>query len=130
MAARTNNSQDIEINYADHWVDDVVRVKQQRKQHITKIMVCTFTWRQNIGHLGSKDFVCGVHGHRDTMAQSSSATVYNKWWDDLAEVLRKHEVKFLGGDFNMSLTQDVPELTKRGLQIDACAWYSWLHESK
>ena len=29
----------------------------------------------------------------------------------------------------MSVTQVVPELTKRGFHIDACAWYPWLHES-
>ena len=30
----------------------------------------------------------------------------------------------------MSLTQVVPRLTARGLKIDTCSWYPWLHEEK
>ena len=107
MAARTNNCEEVEINYANHWVDDVVKKPQQ----ITQIPVCTFFWRHNIGHLGSEVVLCGVHGTRDIMAQRCTATVYKTWWDNLAKVIHVHEGKFLGGDFNMSLTQVVPEQT-------------------
>ena len=41
----------------------------------TKVMVCTFTWKQNVGHLGNKIVVCGVHVHRITMKMDLSGEV-------------------------------------------------------
>ena len=78
-------------------------------------MVCTFIWRQNIWHVGTKVVVCGLHGHHATMAQWSYVGVYNKWWDKLADVIVKYGVRFLCGEFNTSLTQVVPELRNRGV---------------
>ena len=36
----------------------------------------------------------------------------------------------MAGDFNMSLTQVVVELGKRGLKCDCIAWYPWIHATK
>ena len=46
------------------------------------------------------------------------------------EIIVQHKVKFLVGDWNMSLPQVVPRLTKLGLRVDVCAWYPWLHEEE
>ena len=93
-------------------------------------MLCTFTWKQNVGHLGNNIVVCGAHGHRKTMKMECSAEATRTWWDKLYEMLVTYKVSFLAGDFNMSLTQVVPQLTKRGLRIDTCSWYPWLHETQ
>ena len=93
-------------------------------------MVCTFTWKQNIGHLGKEIVVCGVHGHHKTMKMEFPTAVYDDWWNKLAHLIRDYKVNFLAGDFNMSLTEVVRQLKKRGLRIDTCSWYPWLHGSK
>ena len=47
----------------------------------------------------------------------------------MAGLITQFNVNFLGGEFNMSLTQGVVELSKRGIKADTCAWTPWLHES-
>ena len=64
------------------------------------------------------------------MNMNVSQTTTDESWDELYRRLVKHEVNLLAGDFNMSLTQVVPRLTARGLNIDTCSWYPWLHEEK
>ena len=78
-------------------------------------MVCTFIWKQNIGHLGKEIVVCGVQGYYKTMKMEFSHAVYDNWWDKLVDLIREHNVKFLAGDFNMSLTQVVPQMKKPSL---------------
>ena len=74
--------------------------------------------------------MCGVHGHYMTMKMEFSQIVYDNWWNKLADFIRKHHVKFLTGDFNMSLTQVRPQLAKRGIAVDCCSWYPWRHGDK
>ena len=90
-------------------------------------MVCTFDWKQNLGYLGNKINVMGVHGHYHTMNMKCSNQVTVEWWDKLKDYIDKYNVHFVVGDFNMSLTQVVPRLKARGLKIDTCSWYPWLH---
>ena len=90
-------------------------------------MVCTFHWRTNIGYLGTVIKVMAVHGHYMTMKMQLKREDYNEWWDKIHAMIQEHDVNFLVGDFNMSLTQVVPQLRKRGLQIDTISWYPWLH---
>ena len=100
--------------------------KKVNKAH-TKVMVCTFHWRTNIGYLGTVIKVMAVHGHYMTMKKQLKREDYNEWWDKIYDMIQQHDVNFLVGDFNMSLTQVVPQLRKRGLQIDTISWYPWLH---
>ena len=106
----------------------MVHLELKEKQvATTKVMVCAFEWKQNIGYLGKRVVVMGVHGHYHTMKMNFSNTDYEKWWDRINNCIDVHKVNFLVGDFNMSLTQVVPQLRKRGLAIDTCSWYPWLH---
>ena len=90
-------------------------------------MVCTFDWKQNLGYLGKKVNVMGVHGHYHTTKLKLSNTLHDNWRERIKDCIVEHKVNFLVGDFNMSLTQVVPQLRKRGLAIDTCSWYPWLH---
>ena len=72
----------------------------------------------------------GVHGHYYTMNMKFRKEVNIEWWDKLATNIREYNVHFLVGDFNMSLTEVVPQLRARGLTIDTCSWYPWLHEEE
>ena len=55
--------------------------------------------------------------------------VLQQFWDRLAAKVRHYDVKFLAGDFNMALTQVVPQLQRRGLEVNCCAWYPWRHRT-
>ena len=41
--------------------------------------------------------------------------------------IRKFNVKFWCGDFNMSLTEVPKQLRSRGINADCCAWYPFKH---
>ena len=92
-------------------------------------MVCKFTWKQNIGHLGKDVTVMGVHGHYRTMNMLFNKTVNDEWWKKIKDLIVEHNVNFLVGDWNMSLPQVVPRLTALGLHVDLCSWYPWLHDT-
>ena len=84
--------------------------------------------------LEAKHWVFAQKDYRDGSARPSSYNEHEishadqqEWWDKLREYIDKYDVRFLVGDFNMSLTQVVPQLRRRGLKIDTCSWYPWLH---
>jgi hypothetical protein len=56
--------------------------------------------------------------------------VTDKLWKDIYDVIVEHDVKFLVGDWNMSLPQVVPRLTEFGLHVECCSWYPWLHKAE
>ena len=67
MAARKDNCLKMECHDCKPWVDGRFRTNGKSMTASTKVMVCTFHWKENIGHLGDKITVMGVHGHRHTM---------------------------------------------------------------
>ena len=93
----------------------------------TRLLVCNVGFKQNVGYLGKNIAVCVVHGHARTMKMEWMEP-YEHFWDTLARLIGSYEVKFLAGDFNMSLTQVVPRLRSRGFRVDCCAWYPWRHK--
>ena len=88
MAARKNNCDHMECHTSETWADGVFKgEKEQEKLAGTKIMVCTFRWKQHVGHLGNKIRVMEVHGHHHTMNMKLSNDKTNKWWDKLKETI-------------------------------------------
>ena len=57
-------------------------------------MVCTFDWKQNIGYLGNKVNVIGVHDHYHTMNMKLSTEEYEKWWDKIKQYIDECHVNF------------------------------------
>ena len=47
------------------------------------------------------------------------------FWDGMFDNIRTFKVQVLMGDFNMSLFRVIPELRRRGAQVDLGAWYPW-----
>lgn len=63
---------------------------------------------------------------KTAQAPGFGAEAYNGYFDDLAELCRKFGVQVLCGDFNMALFAVVPELRKRGLNVDlASSFFLW-----
>ena len=130
MAARTNVCEEIEQLHTASWCDGTWRVNGKLKTATTRVMICKFKWKQNIGHLGNEVTVMGVHGHYKTMNMYFAAKVNNELWSKIHALIVEHNVNFLVGDWNMSLPQVVPRLSELGLRVDLCAWYPWLHETQ
>ena len=89
------------------------------------MLTCRAGFKQNVGHLGTEIVVCGVHGHNRTMKLEFGPTVWKNYWDQLAEEIQEFGIKFVAGDFNMSLTEVPNQLRSRGIQCDCVAWYPW-----
>ena len=61
---------------------------------MTKILICAFTWKQNIGHLGKRIVVMGLHGHYRTMNMQFGQDVNNKLWRHIYEKIMEWNVNF------------------------------------
>ena len=119
------------LTMLDHEVtnDHPYTEKKVEKIARSRVLVCQVLFKQNIGHIGNEIVVAGVHGHNRTM-KFQWPEVFNKFWDGLANKIRKFNVKFLAGDFNMAFTEVRNQLRSRGIKSDCCAWYPWRHATK
>ena len=69
--------------------------------------------------------VASVHMHSRTAKKDTDAkkTVYDVFWNLLAQYILRYEVRIMGGDFGMSLFCVIPELRARSFQINLAAFY-------
>ena len=126
IACRKDNTVGLECLLYERHDDHPYSEKGKRKMARSRILVCRVDFKQNVGHLGSHIVIMGVHANNKTMAQQWP-TVWNEYWDRLADHIRSRGVNFLAGDFNMSLTEVPGQLRSRGIQCDCVAWYPWKH---
>ena len=129
MAARKNVCVRAQALDCHAWEDGHWNKNGKKKTATTKALVCEFTWKQNIGHLGRNIVVMAVHGHYRTMNMLFPDAVTDQLWQNKYNGIVEHNVNCLVGDWNMSLPQVVPRLRRLGLQIDLCSWYPWLHKT-
>ena len=82
-----------------------------------------------------KNSMCGfpvmvmanVHLHHLTAKKETGfSDAHEHFWETLAKAILQHEVRVLAGDFNMSLLCVVPELRKRGVQVNIAACFPWI----
>ena len=78
-----------------------------------------------MAHIGKTLVVMCVHGHCRTMKREKPQKL-DAFWDKLAYIIIKFDVKILTGDFNMSLTQVPIELKKRNVPVTCAAWTPWI----
>ena len=92
IGARTDNTTAVECLYhevnRDHPYTTGSGKRKKNNTAKTRIMVCDITFKQNIGHLGTKFAVAAVHGNFNTM-KMRWPDVLKKFWDRLASVLKK-----------------------------------------
>ena len=126
IAARKDTTNGVLLLDHDVYGDHAYTDKGKTKMATSRTLICEIGFKQNIGHLGTQIVVMGVHGHYRTMKVEWQAA-WVAFWDRLASKIKQYEVQFLAGDLNMSFTEVVKQLGKRGIQIDCIAWYPWLH---
>ena len=135
IAARKDNCSSLElIEYDPHydhgyWSSSTSsQTLRTYKRATTRTLTCRVGFKQNVGYLGTEIIVCGVHGNALTM-KVTWPTVLETFWDRLASKITRFGVQILAGDFNMSLTNVIPELRSRGIRYDCLAWYPWVHKT-
>ena len=72
MAARKNVCSKVERLHMAAWTDHTWTEKGKTKIATTRILICKFHWKQNIGHLGSDVTVMGVHAFYRTIEHEFS----------------------------------------------------------
>ena len=117
IAARKDTATCLELL---HWeiIKRPYTEKGKKKTSRTRIMIAKVTFKQNIGHMGKEIVVAGVHGHNRMMKYEFGQQAMGAFWESLAAKIRSHGVTMMAGDLNMSLTQVVVEMRKRGLVWD------------
>ena len=124
IAARKDNTTGLQLLHFECHEDFPYKEKGKDKIAKSRMMVARVQFKQNIGHLGTDIVVCGVHGHFRTMKMEKPAA-WKAFWNRLAQHVREHNVKFIAGDFNMTVTKVPVQLRSRGILCDCVAWYPW-----
>ena len=128
IAARKDTCWSLNLLSWDIHNDHKYKEKKTDKVARTRTLVCNADFRQNVGHLGTNIVVAGVHAHHKTMTREWP-TVWHDFWSRLAACVIKYDVRFLAGDFNMSLTEVPKQLRSRGVDVDCAAWYPWQQDT-
>jgi hypothetical protein len=128
IAARTDVASSLKCLLSEVHNDHAYKEKGKPKMARSRIAIVEVEFKQNVGYLGKKIVVAGVHGHNRTM-KMEWAEALTAFWDRLATYIKTYDVKFLAGDFNMSLTEVVKQLRLRDIKCDCVAWHPWLHKS-
>ena len=124
IAARKDNTTALEYLHYEVYDDHPYKEKKKNKVARSRILICKVTFKQNVGHLGKDIVVCGVHGNSKTMTVEWPVA-WAAFWDRLAEGIKTFGVRFMAGDFNMSVTEVPKQLRSRGISVVCVAWYPW-----
>jgi hypothetical protein len=122
VASRMDNTTGIELIDYTVLEDHRYTRKGKTKMAESRIVTCVVEFKQNVGLLGKRVPVCGAHGHSRTMKREWPQA-YSRFMSTLADLIKTGGVKFLCGDFSMSLCQVCEELRSRGIIVDCVAWY-------
>ena len=128
IAARKDSVDALVCLEYDVHVDTPYQERGVTKHARTRFLVCAVTMKQNVGFLGREIVMAVVHGHYMTM-KMKWMNLWTAHWDQLAEKIRRYDIKFMGGDWNMSITEVCKQLRSRGICCDCCAWYPWVHST-
>ena len=122
VAARTNVASQLRRVYWRVQYDGTYKDRGKLMQRQTRILAVEVSFDDPIVHLGWSHTVMVVHMHPATAKKHEEVEAY---WRLLAEVIREHDVRVLGGDFNMALCRVVPGLRSCGVPVAVAAWYPW-----
>ena len=125
-AARKDTAAGLECLLYEVNEDHQYKEKGKDKMARSRSMVVQYKSKQMVGHLGTDINVMVSHGNNHTM-RLTWRKVWELWWGRHARHIRKFNVKFWCGDFNMSLTEVPKQLRSRGINADCCAWYPFKH---
>ena len=130
VASRTNHTRSITRIQWRRRVDGEYKDKGGHfKQAITRVLVAHVAFHKPVaGH--SSFTICNVHFHHLAAKKARGmADTHNRFWQELAALIRDCGVQVLAGDFNMSLFCVVPQLRQQGIIVNTAAWFPWVKVS-
>ena len=111
-----------------HYTDTSSTTKIQRTA-VSRVLVAAVTLHEPWCGM-SRVVVRNCQFHYLTAKRySGSSESHNVFWDELASTIVEHEVRVLGGDFNMSVWVVARNLRAKGLQVTFAAGFAWMLES-
>ena len=109
-----------------YW-DKKSRIKQQRVA-VSRILVVALNLNEPWRGV-TRVVVCNCHFHYLTAKRFHGfKESHNQFWDELASTIVEHEVRVLGGDFNVSVWVVARNLRAKGLQVTLAAAFAWKDE--
>jgi hypothetical protein len=94
-------------------------------QAYTRLMVCEITLKENAGNVGKTQVIMNVQLHHKTANHYFGKEKLDEHFENMASLIREHNVTVLMGDFSTALTLVVPTLRTFGIEIDLGAWFPW-----
>ena len=131
IGVRANQGNDLRLLHWERRVEGRYRAKKgglhkTKAEAISRIMIACVTLDKPMGAMGCEHVVAAVHMHNHLAAGRMGTTRIDAFWDNLAKLIKHHNVKVLMGDFNMQLFAVVDSLRSRGVETVECgAWYGW-----
>ena len=125
IAVRRSIASELSLLQHDCNLSAVITDHGKQKEVQARVMMCDIEFKRHMQCIGKSLGVAVVHLHYAIAKMSDNAEVYKRFWDNLAADLRRNNIRFMSGDFNMALTKVVPELRSRGITADLCAWYPY-----
>jgi len=102
----------------------LINAHKTHREAYSRILVAEIEWR--LPQCGSSTVVVAcVHFHYKTAKKEKGHNfkeAHIRFWDKLASMVVEHQVRIIGGDFNMSLLVVCRELRDRGIQVSLGAW--------
>ena len=94
----------------------------------TRAMVADFGFKRPVcGH--DRAVFCNVHFHHLTAKRAPGfAKANDSFWTYLASTVVGCKVRFLCGDFNMSLFEVVGKMRERKIDINLLSWFPWRYD--
>ena len=126
IACRRSVASDLLLLQHDCNLSTEIKDHKKWKEVKTRVMMCEIHFKQSVQCIGKSLGVAVVHLHYAIAKMTNNERIYARFWDNLAADLKKNNITFMSGDFNMSLTRVLPELRSRGVLADLCAWYPYI----
>ncbi|MCP4242082.1 MAG: hypothetical protein GY772_16115 [bacterium] len=129
VAARRSVVSDLKLLHWHRHVDGDYVAKgsvRMRRVAYTRILVAEATWKQPLYGEETARFLT-VHFHHLTAKRQRFAAAHAAFWDNLVALCVRYGVRYIAGDFNMSLFRVTAEAQQRGLGVSLAACYAWRH---
>ncbi len=128
VAARKSVVADLQLLHW-HWHRDGEYVAKGsvglRRVAYTRLLVAEATWKYPLFGEATARFAT-VHFHHLTAKKQRFAAAHAAFWDNLVAQCVRYGVRYIAGDFNMSLFRVNTEALQRGMRITLTASYAWV----
>jgi hypothetical protein len=130
IGARASLVKEVKMLEWHRLVDGEYRVKPKQQKAFqvkaySRVMLAEVVWNHSMAGQESHLFLtCHMHRHTSRKAKHFAAG-FDRFWNTVGDILQRHDVDFITGDFNKSLWQVCPQLRIQHPATTVLAWYGW-----